>query len=182
MKKTYSQQIGFTLLELMVTVALAAILLTVGVPSFSNFIKNGHLTTANNDLVTAFNIARSEAIKRGVRVTVCKSNDEASCTTSGNWDQGWIVFTDENNNGGYNSATETLLRVHSAMQTSVTAVGGGTVTNNVSYVSTGKSQQTSGGLQSGTILVRDDRVGAFGRNLTISQTGRVNTVTGITVP
>ncbi len=181
MKKAYLQ-VGFTLLELMITLAIAAILLSVGVPSFRTLIKDSHLTTANNDLVTAFNVARSEAVKRGLRVTVCKSANQTSCATSNNWDQGWLVFTDENNNGIYNSATETLLRVHGAMEASVTAVGGGTVASNVSYVSSGKSQQAGGGLQSGTILVRDERAGPYGRNLTISQTGRVNTVTGVTVP
>ena len=181
MKKAYSQ-VGFTLMELMITLAIAAILLSVGVPSFRALIKDSHLTVANNDLVTAFNVARSEAVKRGLRVTVCKSANQASCTTSNNWDQGWLVFTDENNNGVYNSGTETLLRVHGAMEALVTAVGGGAIAENVSYVMSGKSQQAGGGLQSGTILVRDDRVGDFGRNLTISQTGRVNTVTGVTVP
>lgn len=181
MKKAYSQ-VGFTLLELMITLAIAAILLSVGIPSFSALIKDSHLTVSNNDLVTAFNVARSEAVKRGVRVTVCKSANQTSCTTSNGWEQGWLVFTDENNNGAYNSATETLLRVHPVLEASVTAVGDGTVTNYVSYVMSGKSQQAGGGLQSGTILVRDDRTGAFGRNLTISQTGRVSTVTGVTVP
>ncbi len=181
MKKTYSQ-VGFTLLELMVTLSIAAILLTVGVPSFNSLIKDSRLTTANNDLVSAFNIARSEAVKRGNRITVCKSDDQVSCATSNDWDQGWIVFTDENNSGSYDAATETLILVHEPLENSITAVGGGTITNYVSYVMSGKSQQAGGGLQSGTILIRDDRAGDYGRNLSISQTGRPNTVTGVTVP
>lgn len=173
---------GFTLLELMITIALAAILLSVGVPSFNGLIKDSRLTVGNNDLVTAFNLARSEAIKRGLRVTVCKSADQASCTTSNNWEQGWLVFTDENENGSYDAAGETLLRAYAPMEDSITAVGNGTIVNYVSYVMSGKSQQAGGGLQSGTILIRDDRAGPYGRNLTISQTGRVSTVAGVTVP
>ncbi len=176
------RQIGFTLIELMVTVGLVSILLSVGVPSFRGFIKEGGLTAGNNELVSAFNLARSEAVKRGGRVTVCKSANQAACTTNGGWDSGWIIFTDENNNGSYDSAAETLIRVHSAMATSITAVGSGTVVNYVSYVMSGKTQQVPSGLQSGTILVRDDRAGPYGRNLNISQTGRINTVSGVVVP
>ena len=181
MKRIHTQS-GFTLIELMITVTVVAILLSVGLPSYENFIKNGHLTAGNNELVSSFNLARSEAIKRGLRVTVCKSANQSTCTTSGEWDQGWLVFTDENNNGVYNSATETIILAHAKMNDLVTAVGNGTVTNYVSYVMSGKSQQAPTGLQSGTILVRDDRSGDYGRNLSISQTGRVNTVTGVTVP
>ena len=99
MKRDY----GFTLVELMVTLVIAAILLTAGVPSFTTLIKNNRLTTSTNELVGALTLARSEAVKRGLRVTVCKSADQASCDTSGTgWQQGWIVFTDENNSGTYN--------------------------------------------------------------------------------
>jgi type IV fimbrial biogenesis protein FimT len=61
---------GFTLLELMVTVAVLAILLTVGVPSFRDLIQNNRVTTQTNELVTALNFARAEAVKRGRSVQV----------------------------------------------------------------------------------------------------------------
>lgn len=84
---------GFTLLELMVTVGVAGVLLTVGVPSFVDVVRNNRAATNVNELVTAFAIARSESIKRGWNVSVCRSSDGATCT--GTWSDGWIVFRDD---------------------------------------------------------------------------------------
>ncbi len=83
---------GFTLLELIVTVAVAAIIFSFGVPSFMDVARNGRAAANANEFVTAFSIARSEAVKRGARVTVCASKDGATC--SGDWSDGWIVIAD----------------------------------------------------------------------------------------
>lgn len=83
---------GFTLLELLVTISVAAIILSFGVPSFMDVVRNGRAATNANDFVTALAIARSEAVKRGARVTVCASDDQATC--GGDWEDGWIVFAD----------------------------------------------------------------------------------------
>ena len=77
---------GFTLLELIVTMAIAAILATVAVPGFTESIIRNRLTTYNNQLVAAFNLARSEAIKRNQQIIVRK--------TGANWENGWHVFVD----------------------------------------------------------------------------------------
>ena len=82
-------QTGFTLVELMVTITVLAVLLGVGVPSFQATIQGNRITTAANDLVAALQYARSEAVRRGVNVTVCSSNDQATC--SGTWTDGWVV-------------------------------------------------------------------------------------------
>ena len=179
MKRDY----GFTLVELMVTLVIAAILLTAGVPSFNTLIKNNRLTTSNNELVSALNLARSEAIKRGLRVTVCKSSDQASCDTSGTgWQQGWIVFTDTNDNADYDSATETLLRVHGPLPGQLSVSGNSNVANYISYVAAGQSRLTSGAFQAGTLSLCDDRTGNIGNNLVLSVTGRIHTDTGVSCP
>jgi type IV fimbrial biogenesis protein FimT len=69
---------GFTLIELMVGVAVLAIALGVGVPSMSEFIKNSRLAAHTNDLLTSLHLARTEAIKRNARVTLCKSANAAT--------------------------------------------------------------------------------------------------------
>ncbi|TNF61933.1 MAG: prepilin-type N-terminal cleavage/methylation domain-containing protein, partial [Burkholderiales bacterium] len=73
-------QSGFTLIELMVTITVLAVLLGVGVPSFQATIQGNRITTAANDLVAALQYARSEAVRRGVNVTVCSSNDQSTCS------------------------------------------------------------------------------------------------------
>ena len=85
---------GFTVIELMITIVIAAILMTVAIPSFLKTIQNNQITTQANELFTSLSIARAEAIKQGDSVTVCSSTDQASCAGSTDWKTGWIVFTD----------------------------------------------------------------------------------------
>jgi type IV fimbrial biogenesis protein FimT len=82
---------GFTLLELIVTLAVAAIILSFGVPGFMSFVQNSRATTHTNDLVTALNLARNEATRRGSAVTVCSTTNGASCNGSADWSTGWVV-------------------------------------------------------------------------------------------
>lgn len=107
--KKLSNDSGFTLLELMITVSIAGILLGIAIPSFMETIRSNRLTTNANELVTALNLARSEAIKRSVQVTVGKT----AATT--NWEGGWNVFIDVNANNLYNAGTDTLLRTYAAL-------------------------------------------------------------------
>jgi len=75
---------GFTLVELMVTVIIGAILLSIAVPSFTNLIRRNQITTYANEFGTAVNLARSEAIKRGTSISVTSNSGT-------NWTQGWTV-------------------------------------------------------------------------------------------
>lgn len=98
---------GFTLIELVVTIAIAAIVLTIGVPSFQSVILNNRLITQTNDLVTSLNLARSEAVKNGVRTVICQSSDGTSCTgDKAGWGKGWIVFSDLNTDDSFNGTGE----------------------------------------------------------------------------
>lgn len=85
---------GFTLIELMVTIAVLAIVVTIAAPSFTTMINGNRSVALGEELATAFNYARSEAVKRGGRISICASSDGASCTAANTWTQGWIVFTD----------------------------------------------------------------------------------------
>jgi type IV fimbrial biogenesis protein FimT len=86
MQKQPSNAQGFTLLELLVTIAIAAILIGIAIPNFMDVIRSNRLTTYTNEFVTAMNLARSEAVKQGQIVVVRK--------TSTNWEGGWQVFVD----------------------------------------------------------------------------------------
>ena len=103
---------GFTLVELMVVVAIAAILALMAAPSFTETINRTRRKTYANQLYEDLAFARSEAIKRGVPVTVCPSTDGESCVARLSWVTGWIVFVDVANTGGRDAATEALLKVH----------------------------------------------------------------------
>jgi type IV fimbrial biogenesis protein FimT len=85
---------GFTLVELMVTLLILAILLGLAVPSFRDASLSSRLTGYANDLVAGVQLARSEAIKRNDTVTLCASEDGATCAEDVGWEVGWIVLTD----------------------------------------------------------------------------------------
>jgi type IV fimbrial biogenesis protein FimT len=104
------RQDGFTLIELMVTISVMAILLAIAVPSFSQFIINNRLTSQINQLVSDISLARSESATRGARIAICTSTDGATCAGAGSWEQGRIVFVDTNNDGAHQTA-EPLLKV-----------------------------------------------------------------------
>lgn len=86
-------QNGFTLIELMVTVTVLAILVVVAAPSFNETILSNKLTSYANNFVASAILARSEAIKRNAAVTLCRSSDGLTCATTGGWQQGWIVLS-----------------------------------------------------------------------------------------
>jgi len=99
--------LGFTMIELMITIAIATILLALAVPNFTRFIRQGQYTSAANELVTGFNYARNEAINRQRSVAVAANG--------GVWVNGWPAFLDTNRDGVFDSGTDVLLREGNAI-------------------------------------------------------------------
>ena len=165
------RQPGFTMIELLITISIAAILLAVAVPNFITFVQNGRLTGQANDFVTALNYARSEAIKRGVRVTICSRATDTSCSGSTTWDSGLLVFVD-NNGDGARDAGETVLQVRQALENGNTLRGA--VQQRVTYQSTGFSGFAD------TFRLCDTRGTASGRSITVIPQGRVSIAPGTT--
>jgi len=127
------------LVELVIVLAIAAILTTLAAPSFRSMIQNNRATTQANDVLATLNLARSEAIRRGIRVSLCASADQATCSGSADWATGWIVFTDDGATPGVKDATETLLQVHESLSgaAQLDQTAGGT---NVQFLASGQSQ------------------------------------------
>ncbi|MCB1782215.1 MAG: GspH/FimT family pseudopilin [Candidatus Competibacteraceae bacterium] len=138
-----NRKLGFTLIELIITVALVAIIVTLGVPTFQGMIRNNRIIVHTNDFISSLNLARSEANKRGRRVALCKSDKTDNiitcttanncCTTStGDWENGWVVFVDANNNASVD-AGDTVLRVHGSWDNGDTLQGNGPMATYISY-------------------------------------------------
>jgi type IV fimbrial biogenesis protein FimT len=108
-------QSGFTLIELVVVLAIAAILLNVGIPSFRNVLQNNRATAMANDLVSVVHFARSEAVKRGREVRLTAVDPSAAANE---WGPGWRVWIDANANNTYDTGEE--LRVREALDGNAT--------------------------------------------------------------
>ena len=149
---------GFTLFELMVTLAVAALILSLGVPGFRSFIQNNRATTHTNDLVTALNLGRSEATRRGASVLLCSSSDGATCSGSNDWSSGWIV----------RRPAGAVVRTWPER-----SGGAGVLTANVSQI----QFQARGSLAGGTVPLLQIRLpncsGDQGRDVSVNMAGRI---------
>lgn len=158
MKKHLKKYRGFTLLELMVTLAVAAVLLTTGIPSFVGLMKDNRLTAQVNEFVAAVTLARSEAIKRGVQVRV------TSVSGANDWSGGWRVWVDLNSNNSFDDTGESI-------QFKQDFAGPGTT-----FTST-QSEYVFGSRGSsnlaGAFTLCDDRSGETGKQINIGLVGRV---------
>jgi type IV fimbrial biogenesis protein FimT len=114
-------QLGFTLYELMITIMIVGVILTFGVPNLIQFTQNSRMTSSANDLHAAFHLARSEAARARTNITICASADPmgAASNCDGTWDQGFIVFVDDDGDLLRAGATETVLRAHPPVQEGV---------------------------------------------------------------
>lgn len=119
---------GFTLVELMITIAVAAILAVVAVPSFTRAIHRNQVSSASNALLADLGYARAEAITRGTYVSVCPSTDGKSCSDSDTWESGWLVYTYTAGNAVANkdyddSADTNVLLRHTSVRNGVSVRG-----------------------------------------------------------
>jgi type IV fimbrial biogenesis protein FimT len=120
LSKMNAKQAGFTLLELMLTVALLAVVMGFGLPNMQEFVRNSRMSSSANDIISDFNFARSEAVKRRVPITLCKSQDGAACDDDDTDPfNRWLIFVDDadpalvdntNDGDGEIDAGEVILR------------------------------------------------------------------------
>lgn len=168
--KTDENNYGFTLIELLITVAIFAIGLGLAAPSFQSVIQNNRSINLSNDLISSIHIARSEAIKRGVSVSICPASNQNFNSCGSNWSQGWIIFVNPDENSTFaNDATEPLIRIQqiNTQTANITPSPAGSI---ITYTSRGFANATTSNT-SFTVL-SNGCSGNNGRQISISTTGR----------
>lgn len=163
-----ARQKGFTLIELMVAIALAALLLSMAVPALDSFTTNARQTSAINDFVASMHLARNTAVTTNARVTVCASSDGVACEAVP-WNQGWIVFSDQNSNQLIDG-TDAI--VTSSGEVDGLAVQSGEFGLAMQYRPNGRVTNAGANGNSGQFTVCDDRGADYAKVVIVDLSGR----------
>lgn len=167
------RQAGITLIGLAATLTIGAILVALTGSSFASLVADNRLETRTQLLAASLNFARSEAVKRGARVTLCKSSDQTGCSTdsAAGWQVGWLVFVDSGAILGQIDAGEEILR--SAASTDRLAISAA-FDLRLSFTSTGAGVG-DGGVSRGDFVLCDGRGEAHARKVSVGLNGQVST-------
>lgn len=167
---------GFTLVELMVTIAVVAIFATLAFPSFQSTLRSNRVATASNEMLASLSLARMEAIRSTKPAVICASNaDGSACGTD--WNQGWIVWVDANGDSTRQSgeAVVRYVQPHPRLSFSV-ASSGSASTDTIRFDSRGRPNN---GTSTRVITLKPEDCPAglkMEREMTLSPVGQVNTV------
>ena len=184
------KRLGFTIIELMITIAVIGIGLAIGVPAMNQFVLDNRLVSQINTLNSSLALARSEAVKQNETTVVCVSSDSATCTAGPDWNEGWIVFVDRNDpppdfdydEGGGNGCAEgstddCLLAVEAQVVGSNTLVADASVPGYISFNGSGVARCDGDCDPDDTYFTLcDQRGAAHARALAISRTGRSSSI------
>jgi type IV fimbrial biogenesis protein FimT len=130
----YKSQAGFSLVELMIVVMIVSVIGVIGGPIMADTVKNNRVRAEADRILTTLNLTRSEAVKRNLPVSVCRSSNGTSCT--GNWADGWIIFTNSDGDDTVDAGVDQVIRVYEGLNAGYTL--GGTITSDtLTYFSDG---------------------------------------------
>jgi type IV fimbrial biogenesis protein FimT len=172
---------GFTIIEMMIAIAVLGVLTSVGVPSLSAFLKNSALRGTAYELMSSMTLARSEAVKRGSRVVVCRSADPTAATPScggdtQDWSSGWLVFVAEDGNDDFDVGTDILLGIGNAVPNGVTVHSNTSADANVIYRTDGSTSAAS----TAHFALCDERGEGYGKQVNVTRVGRPDLTSGST--
>ena len=163
---------GFTLVELLISIAVMSLILILGIPSFMTFIQNNRVMSQMDEFANALNYARTTALNQNITVAVCPATANNSSTCGANWSTGWIVITQPATGGatllashinGSNDPTLSSVTVSSAAASIVSFDSMGLATSQANFKSC------------------DSRGGSFARSLEVLPTGFIQTGSGMGV-
>ena len=163
-----ARQNGFTLIELMTTIGIAAILVTMAVPSMKSFTLNSRQTAGVNELVSGMHLARNTAITMNTRVTMCTSENGQSCQAV-SWDKGWIAFVDKNSDQNVDG-DEAIIR--SAGGVEGLTINSGLYSDYLMYRPNGRVMRASVGENSGSFTSCDHRGAEYAKAIFLDLSGR----------
>jgi len=175
---------GFTLIELVITLTVIAIVMALAVPSFQIILKNNRIQTASEDFIAALNTARSEAMKRSTEVFLCRSTANNACSPGGtarDWSEGWILYGSQENtvvadNYDYVAANDSLLTVGAQTSGEVTITSSASADTHVSFEANGdRNADVAFGVTPPPVrfAICDDRGEANGKVVTVTRTGQI---------
>ena len=163
MKKRQHQ--GFTALELIVTMAIIAILLATGVPAFKNYSWNLRMKTAMDQLQTDLKLARGLAISHNIQTIICPATESNDCSGQSTWQEGWIAFTDLNTDRQKQDGEPLLKQAGAVAMLNISNSGS---RSNLRFYPNGSAPGSNT-----TILFCDKRGAAFAGTITVSNSGRI---------
>lgn len=179
--KKFAANNGFTLIELMITLVVVIILASIAAPSFNSLIRENRLSTQSNLFLSSLQLAKSEAIRRGVQVTMIPESN-----TPGEWHQGWRIFTDWNSNETFNgnvNATDCstegqdcYLLFQENIGNNLTLVGDSQYEDWIAFSPSGETLSSGGGLPIGSFSLCTPNTN--GRDIVINGAGRMRVEEG----
>lgn len=166
---------GFTLIELMIVMTVAAVMATIALPNLNQFVANNRLKSQMYNMLESINIARSEAVKRKVKTVLCRSADPTAVTpacggSTRTYTTGWIVYAKGDTNNAYNAATDTIIGIGNAADDTVDIMSNGNGDNYLVYKPDGTLDET------GTVIfaICDDRGESYGKQISVALVGRAS--------
>ena len=175
MTRPHPRSGGFTIIELMVTIAVVSVLLSLAVPAFTDVIRNTRISNQTNMVVGALQYARAESATRGIPVSICAANAArdnclAPSATATNWTNGWLIFTDRTGTVGSRDLPDDEL-----LQTGAMPAGGFSVSSTGTFVRFGLGPiGTTANTFTVTPTTTSVCLATGRRQIAITRTGRVN--------
>jgi len=173
MLSSHVRQEGVSLIEILVTLAIVAIVMSFALPTMKDVFDHSELRATSNKLMYALETARSEAIKRTSTVTVCPSKNSQAATPAcgGDYQDGWIVYVDRDQNGAFNTSEHIVLQAE-PLSTAFVVSPDAVLKERVSFGLSGASTNPVGMPISGDIVIRYKGFGEH-RTIRVAASGRI---------